>query len=300
MSEAKSSELIEEQHKARSLWQDAAREFGRNRVGLFGFLCLVLILILAAAAPWFTAHDPNQPNLQSRFEPGIWAGNTHNLLGTDELGRDILTRMIYGGRVSMTIGFIAVVITTVLGTLLGALSGYYGALLDMLIGRFIDLMLVLPHLLLALVIIAILGPGLDKAMIAVGIVYVPRMARLVRGSVLAIKSATYVEAARVIGASDGQVIRRHVLPNVMGPAIVFVSLLMGDAILYAAALGFLGLGAQPPTAEWGAMLSHGRDHMVTGNWWLSTFPGLAIAFTVVCLNLVGDALRDALDPQVRY
>jgi ABC-type dipeptide/oligopeptide/nickel transport system permease subunit len=267
---------------------------------LLGLCCLVGIVILAVVAPLITDFDPNQPNLRNRFQPGIWAGDSEHLMGTDELGRDILTRTIYGGRVSMTIGLIAVGITTVFGTLLGAVSGFYGGVVDTLIGRLIDLMLVLPHLLLALVIIAILGPGLDKAMVAVGIVYVPRLARLVRGSVLAIKNSTYVDAARVIGAPDSRVIRTHILPNVMGPAVVFVSLLMGDAILYAAALGFLGLGAQPPTPEWGAMLSHGRDHIVTGRWWLSTFPGLAIVFTVICLNLVGDALRDALDPQVRY
>jgi len=147
---------------------------------------------------------------------------------------------------------------------------------------------------------SVLGTGLDKAMIAIGVLYVPRMARLVRGSVLAIKKSTFVEAARVVGARDGKIIGRHILPNVLGPSLVYVSLLLGNAILYAAALGFLGLGAQPPTAEWGAMLSKGRDFIVVGQWWVATFPGLAIAFTVVCMNLIGDALRDALDPQLRY
>jgi ABC-type dipeptide/oligopeptide/nickel transport system permease subunit len=290
----------ESQTNRQGPWQAVLREFARNRVALFGLLLLALVLGLAVAAPWITTHDPNAVSLRHRFEPGFWAGNREFFLGTDELGRDVLTRTIYGGRVSLTVGVIAVAITAIFGTLLGAVSGYYGGLVDLAIGRLVDLMLVLPLLLMALLFIAILGPGLDKAMIAIGLVYVPRMARVVRGAVLSVKESTYVEAAKMLGAGDGFLILRHILPNVMGPAIVYLSLLLGDAILVAAALGFLGLGAQPPTAEWGAMVSNGRDHIVTGRWWLSTFPGVAIAFTVVLLNTIGDALRDAFDPRTRY
>jgi ABC-type dipeptide/oligopeptide/nickel transport system permease subunit len=259
----------------------------------------VLIVLLALAAPLIVPHDPNQQSLGDRLSPGFWAGNTTYPLGTDNLGRDVLSRVIYGSRVSMAVGFIAIGITMAFGMTLGALSAYYGGGIDLMVQRVVDLMLIFPDLILALVIIAILGPGLSKAMVAIGIVYVPRMTRLVRGSVLSVKQSTFVDAARAIGATPGRIIRVHIVPNVIGPAIVYLSLLLGDAILYAAALGFLGMGAQPPTAEWGTMLSKGRDFIILGKWWYATFPGLAIALTVVCLNLVGDALRDALDPQLR-
>ncbi len=284
----------------RSLWGDAVREFARNQGGLFGLTALIFIFVVVMAAPWVTAHPPNQPNLRHRLEPGFWAGNTENLLGTDSMGRDMWSRLVYGGRASLQVGVIAVGITMIVGTILGAVSGYYGGLIDLALMRLVDFMLVFPDLLLALVIISILGPGLNKAMIAIGLVYIPRMARLIRGSVLSVKELTFVEAAQVVGVRSGNIIWRHVLPNVIGPAIVYLSLLLGDAILYAAALGFLGLGAQPPKAEWGAMLSHGRDYIVLGQWWFATFPGLAISFTVICLNLIGDGLRDALDPRLRY
>jgi ABC-type dipeptide/oligopeptide/nickel transport system permease subunit len=293
------SDSLELTGPPRSPWGDAVREFRRNKAGLFGLAVLVLIVVLAVAAPFVAPHDPNQQSLGDRLSPGFWAGNATYPLGTDDLGRDVLSRVIYGSRVSMAVGFIAVGITIVVGMTLGALSGYYGGITDLVGQRAVDLMLIFPDLVLALVIIAILGPGLGKAMIAIGIVYVPRMTRLVRGSVLSVKESTFVDAARALGAPSGRIIRAHILPNVIGPAIVYLSLLLGDAILYAAALGFLGMGAQPPTAEWGAMLSKGRDFIILGKWWYATFPGVAIALTVVCLNLVGDALRDALDPQLR-
>lgn len=284
----------------RGLWADTMSQFARNKAGVFGMAALLLIVLLAIAAPLIVPHDPYEPNLSDRLVSGFWDGNFTYLLGTDDVGRDVLSRVIYGGRVSMAVGLIAVGITMVFGTMLGAVSGYYGGMVDLTAQRFVDLMLVIPDLILALVIIAVLGPGLEKAMIAIGIVYIPRMSRLVRGSVLSVKESTFIEAAEAAGATSGRIIRYHILPNIIGPAIVYLSLLLGDAILYAAALGFLGLGAQPPTAEWGAMLSKGRDFIVLGKWWYATFPGVAIAFTVVCLNLVGDALRDALDPQLRY
>lgn len=288
-----------QQRPPRSPMSDVLREFRRNKAGLLGLSVLVLIILTALMAPAIAPHDPDVPSLKDRMQPGFWEGNTAYPLGTDDLGRDLLSRLIYGGRVSLTVGFIAVGITLLFGTALGAIPSYYGGRVDLLVQRFVDLLLIFPDLILALVIIAILGPGLDKAMVAIGIVYVPRMSRLVRGSVLAVKESTYVLAADAIGATPWRIIRLHILPNIMGPMIVYLSLLLGDAILYAAALGFLGMGAQPPTAEWGAMLSKGRDFIILGGWWYATFPGAAIALTVVCLNLVGDALRDALDPKVR-
>jgi len=286
-------------NSSRSPWGDAVREFRRSKAGVFGVAALLIIILFALFAPLVAPHDPNQINLGDRLSPGFWAGNGKYPLGTDNLGRDILSRVIYGGRVSMSVGFIAIGITMTFGMTLGATSAYYGGIIDLIAQRFVDLMLVFPDLLLALVIISILGPGLDKAMVAIGITYVPRMTRLVRGSVLSVKESTFVDAARSVGATSNRIVRVHLLPNIIGPAIVYLSLLLGDAILYAAALGFLGMGAQPPTAEWGSMLSEGREFIILGMWWYAIFPGLAIAFTVTCLNLVGDALRDALDPQLR-
>jgi peptide/nickel transport system permease protein len=206
--------------------------------------------------------------------------------------------VFYGTRISLLVGFISVSIAVVVGTLMGLVSGYYGRWVDTIVMRFVDIMLAFPGILLALALVSILGPSLPNLMIAVGISSVPSYARLVRGSVLAAKENVYVEAARVVGCSDTLIMRRHVLPNVVAPIIVVATLGVAAAILWAAALSFLGLGSQPPTPEWGRMLSEGRNYL-REQWWIATFPGLAIMVTVLAMNLLGDGLRDTLDPRQR-
>ncbi len=220
------------------------------------------------------------------------------LLGTDEQGRDLLSRILYGIPISLTIGLVAVGIGLILGVPLGALSAYFGGRVDLLIQRLVDVMLAFPGILLAIVLVAILGPGLENAMIAVGIAAVPIYARLVRGLVLSLKALDYVEAARALGASHTRVLLRHILPNALGPILIQSSLQMAIAILFAAGLGFLGLGARPPEPEWGLMLARGREYLAVAPH-VATFPGLAIVGLVLAFNLLGDALRDALDPRSR-
>jgi ABC-type dipeptide/oligopeptide/nickel transport system permease subunit len=219
-------------------------------------------------------------------------------MGTDQLGRDVLSRIIYGARISVSMGLVAVSISVICGSFLGLIAGYYRGIPDALVGRLVDVMLAFPGILLALVIIAILGPDLRSAMIAVGIASIPLYVRVVRGSVLALAEVEYVEAARVCGATDARILLRHLLPNVLAPIIVLASLGIPSAIIAGAALSFLGLGVTPPTADWGEMLSSGRRFMNTA-WWLSTFPGIAIVIMVLAINLLGVGLRDALDPRIR-
>ncbi|MDM7324568.1 MAG: ABC transporter permease [Thermus sp.] len=220
------------------------------------------------------------------------------LLGTDEQGRDLFSRILYGIPISLTIGLVAVSIGLVLGAPLGALSAYFGGRVDLLVQRLVDVMLAFPGILLAIVLVAILGPGLGNAMIAVGIAAIPIYARLVRGLVLSLKALDYVEAARALGASHVRVLLRHILPNAVGPILIQSSLQMAIAILFAAGLGFLGLGARPPEPEWGLMLARGREYLAVAPH-VATFPGLAIVGLVLAFNLMGDALRDALDPRSR-
>ncbi|GAA6744149.1 ABC transporter permease [Thermus antranikianii] len=220
------------------------------------------------------------------------------LLGTDEQGRDLFSRILYGIPISLTIGLVAVGIGLLLGVPLGALSAYLGGRVDLLVQRLVDVMLAFPGILLAIVLVAILGPGLGNAMIAVGIAAVPIYARLIRGVVLSLKALDYVEAARALGASDTRILLRHILPNALGPILIQSSLQMAIAILFAAGLGFLGLGARPPEPEWGLMLARGREYLAVAPH-VATFPGLAIVGLVLAFNLLGDALRDALDPRSR-
>lgn len=259
-----------------------------------GGVVLLLLLIAAVFGPALAPHPPNKPNYVHQFEP---PSRTYPL-GTDEFGRDTLSRLLYGARVALGIGLIADGIALVIGTSLGLIAGYYAGRTDSVIMRLMDIVLAFPYLLLALIIVAVLGPSLRNAMIAIGIVYVPQFARLVRGTVLSVREQDYVSAARSIGASGPRIIARHVLPNSVVPIIVMGTLTIGYAILEASGLSFLGLGAQPPQAEWGAMLSGGRTYMLSDAW-LATIPGLAILITVLGFNLLGDGLRDALDPRLR-
>jgi ABC-type dipeptide/oligopeptide/nickel transport system permease subunit len=255
----------------------------------------VILVVLAIAAPLVTTYDPTRQQLSRVLRPPSF----DSLLGTDYLGRDIFTRLLYGARLSLLIGFLAVAIGLIVGTPLGAISGYYGGWVDMIIQRLGDVLLSFPSFLLALSLVAILGIGLQNVVISVGIAAIPSFIRLVRGSVLSIRELTYVEAARSIGVRSHLIIARHVLPNAMTPVIVQATLSLGTAILTAAGLGFLGLGVPPSTPEWGAMLGEGRNYIFS-NPNLATFPGIAIFLAVLAFNLIGDGLRDALDPRLRH
>jgi len=261
---------------------------------MIGLALLVALLALALAAPLLTAQNPERQRLSEALRPL----SLSHPLGTDHLGRDMLARLLYGGRLSLLIGFLAVGIGLLIGVPLGAVSGFQGGLTDLAIQRLADILLSFPGFLLALSLVAILGVGLQNVIISVGISAVPSFIRLVRGSVLSIREQVYVEAARGLGQRQGVIIFRHVLPNAMAPVIVQATLSLGFAILVAAGLGFLGLGVQPPTAEWGTMLGEGRQYIFRAPG-LTTYPGLVIFLAVVGFNLFGDGLRDALDPRMR-
>jgi peptide/nickel transport system permease protein len=266
----------------------------RNRGALIGLAILAALALMAIFAPLLAPEEPNV------MVPGdaLAKPSAQYPMGTDQFGRDILSRIIFGARLSLQVGFIAVGIASAIGILLGMLAGYYGRWIDGLIGIVIDIMLAFPGILLALAIVAVLGASLVNLMIAVGIASVPTYARLIRGAVLSTRELTYVEAARVIGARDRTIMFKHIMPNVIAPTIVLATLGIGQAILVGAALSFLGLGPAPPTSEWGAMLSTGRNFLQQA-WWITLFPGLAIMVTVLSINLLGDGLRDALDPRLR-
>jgi len=279
----------------RSLWGDVFRRLRRNRAAIAGLVIFALIIVVAIIAPAIAPYNPNKLNpADSLLEPG-----GQYLLGTDTLGRDILSRIIYGARISVQMGLVAVSISVIGGATLGLVSGYYRGIVDLLVTRLTDVMLAFPGILLALVIIAVLGRNLSSAMIAVGVSGMPIFIRVVRGSVLSVREHEYVIAAQVIGCSNTRVLTRHILPNVLAPVIVLATLGIPNAIIAGASLSFLGLGIKPPTADWGEMLSTGRSSITTA-WWLSTFPGLAIVVMVLAINLFGDGLRDALDPRQKH
>jgi peptide/nickel transport system permease protein len=265
--------------------------FGQNRGAVAGLVILLLFAIVALAAPLATTYDPEQARLdQKLLEP-----SPAHLLGTDHLGRDILARLAYGGRFSLFIGFAAVAVGLVIGVPLGTVCGFYGGWLDLVIQRVIDVFLSFPGFLLALTLVAVLGVGITNVILAVGLGVVPAFVRLTRASTLAIRSRPYIEAARAAGASGPLIIVRHILPNALAPVVIQATLGLGATLLTAAGLGFLGLGVQQPTPEWGAMLGEGRSYIFS-NPNLATFPGIAIFLTVLGFNLAGDGLRDALDP----
>jgi len=272
----------------------AWRRFLRNRLAVVGLALIVLLVLSAALAPWLAPYDPTRQSLiEKRAKPGAkyW-------LGADEFGRDILSRVIYGSRVALLVGVLSVLIALVGGLLLGTVSGFAGGWLDTVMMRAIEILLAFPYLLLALAIVAAMGTGALNTTIAVGVWGIPTVTRMVRGSVLALRETEYVGAARALGAAAPALLRRHILPNVVPGLVVYATLFMANAILLEAALSFLGLGVQPPTASWGLMVSTGRDVLLVAPH-VATVPGVAIMVAVLAFNLVGDGLRDALDPRMR-
>lgn len=279
---------------------DQLGQLWRNKTSVAGLIVVAGFVLAAIFAPSLSPHDPVETALYDQLKPPAWkdGGSDKNILGTDDLGRDIFSRIIYGARVSLIVAVVSVGLAFVLGTLLGSISGYYKGALDNVIMRIMDIILAFPYLLLAIVVVAFLGPSLQNAMIAIGITYVPRFARIVRGSVLEECEKDYVMAAKAVGARDWRIIFIAILPNCLGPLIVLTTLSFASAILDAAALSFLGLGAQPPTPEWGAMIASSRSLILRASW-VMTFPGIAILLAVLGFNLLGDGLRDALDPRLR-
>ena len=270
------------------------RRLARSRSALAGAIIVCALLLAALFAPLLAPYSPIDQHFIVQLQPPSLA----HPLGTDEFGRDILSRVIFGSRWALLVGLLADGIALVFGVGLGLLSGFYGGRVDRLITWLTDVTLAFPYLLLAMMIVALLGPGITNAMIAIGIVYMPKYTRLVRGTVLSLREKEFIEAARCLGIGPLRMMLRHILPNAVAPIIVMATLAIGWAIVETAGLSFLGLGAQPPTPEWGAMLSSGRTYMLSA-WWIATFPGLAILLTVIGFNLLGDGLRDVLDPYLR-
>jgi len=269
------------------------RRVTRHRGAMVGAAVIGALLLCAVLAPYIARYDPNEPHFNASLRPPSAAFP----LGTDSFGRDLLSRLVYGGRISLTVGTIAVILSFAAGVPLGVAAGYYGGRLDDVIMRVVDVWLAFPDLLLAIAIVAVLGPGLQNVMLAIGVSGIPGVCRLVRGSVLPVKEESYVEVARAVGGSEGRIIRTHILPNVLAPIVVLLTLRLGTAVLAGVGLSFLGLGVQPPTAEWGAMVSEGRSYLQQA-WWVSTIPGIAIFLSVMAVNVLGDGLRDALDPRL--
>jgi peptide/nickel transport system permease protein/dipeptide transport system permease protein len=275
--------------------QESVHQLKRNKAAIAGLIVIALFLFVGIFAPVISPHNPLEQTISMRKAPPFTEGY---LLGTDGLGRDMLSRLIYGARISMIIGVVSVGIALVFGLMIGVVSGYYGGWFDKLVMRIIDIMLAFPYVLLTIVIVAILGASLTNAMIAIGISQIPRYVRLVRASVLAEKESDYVTAERSIGASNFELMFGSILPNCLAPISVQATLGVGEAILSSAALSFLGLGAQPPTPEWGLMIASSRE-FITSAWWIVTLPGIATLFAVLGFNLFGDGLRDILDPKLR-
>jgi len=273
----------------------AIRSFLRNRLAVAGTVLLLVFIFCAVFADYIAPRDPLEMSLQAPF---LAPGESGYILGTDNFGRDILSRLIYGSRISLTVGLVVVTIATLIGLTLGLLSGYYGGAMDILVMRLVEMFASFPFLILAVAVMAVLGPSIYNVMLVLGIVNWPIYARLVRSQVLTLRETPFVEAAKAIGANDARIMFFHILPNCTSALIVTAAMSMASAILATAALGFLGLGVQPPAPEWGMMLNEGKDflrrapHMIT-------FPGIAIMLVVLSLNFIGDGLRDALDPHIR-
>ncbi|MEN2465709.1 ABC transporter permease [Ornithinibacillus sp. JPR2-1] len=284
----------QEDIKAISPWKDSLRQLRKNPFAIAGMIIILFFILIALLAPLITSYPYDKINPVNRLQPP----SGEHWFGTDDVGRDIFTRIAYGARISLQVGFFAVTGALLFGTLLGVIAGYYGRWIDMIISRIFDILLAFPSILLAIAIVAILGASLQNALIAIAIVNIPIFGRLIRSKVISLREEEFIMAARAQGMKNGRIIFHHILPNSVAPIIVQATLSFGTAILEAAALGFLGLGAQPPDPEWGAMLASSRDFIQLAPWTL-IFPGVSIMLVVLGFNLVGDGLRDALDPKMK-
>ncbi len=277
-------------------WQIAWRHFRKSRLAVAGLIVVALLYAIAVFAPLLTPYDPTaQENVltTSFLRPSLL-----HWFGTDRFGRDVLTRILYGARISLTIGFVATAISVTLGTLLGAVAGYIGGKVDSGIMRFTDMVLAFPRLVLLIMIVAFFSPSIAVIITVLGLTQWPNTTRIVRGDVLSLREREFIQAARALGFGRARIILRHLIPNVLAPVIVTATLGIGNTIVLEAGLSFLGLGVQPPTPSWGNLVADGRDNLL-GAWWVATFPGLIIVLTVLAFNLVGDGLRDSLDPRLR-
>ncbi|MER1999005.1 MAG: nickel transporter permease [Lysinibacillus sp.] len=286
--------VVQQTEKVPGPWREAWRSFKKSKSALVGAGIVVFFVLLAIFGPLLAPYGMNDQNLANR----LLAPSGEHWFGTDDLGRDIFSRILFGARLSIWVGFASVVMSVVVGTFLGVIAGYYGRWVDTIISRVFDIMLAFPSILLAIAIVSILGPSLTNALIAIAIINVPTFGRLVRSKVLSVKQEEYILAAKAIGMKNNRILWKHILPNSMTPVIVQGTLAVATAILECAALGFLGLGAEAPAAEWGKMLSDSRGYLTNAPWALF-FPGIAIMLTVIGFNLMGDGLRDALDPKMK-
>ncbi|MBM7704441.1 nickel transporter permease [Metabacillus iocasae] len=277
-----------------SPWKEAWRGFRKNKLALVGAGIVLLFIILAICAPLIAPQGINEQDLSKRLQ----APSSEHWFGTDDFGRDIFSRVLYGARISLWVGFFAVLGSVAVGSVLGIVAGYYGRWVDTIISRVFDIMLAFPSILLAIGIVAVLGPSLQNALIAIAIINIPNFGRLIRSKVLSVKEEEYIMAAKAVGMGDARILFHHILPNSMTPIIVQGTLAIATAIIEAAALGFLGLGAQAPNPEWGKMLADSKAFLIQAPWTM-IFPGLAIMLTVLGFNLMGDGLRDALDPRMK-
>jgi len=281
--------------EGRRLW----RKFTRNPIGVLGGIILLTVFVGAVFAEYIAPHEPNRQRLVARLKPPFWAegGSMTYPLGTDNVGRDIWSRIIHGSRISLIVGICAVSVSTLIGVTLGLISGFWGGRIDAIIMALVDIMLAFPQLILAFAMVAVLGPGIGNIILVLGITGWERYARVVRAEVLALREREFVQAARAVGVSNPKIVFGHIMPNTFSSVIVMATLQTAQAILAEAALSFLGLGTGRTYPSWGQMISLGRDYLSIA-WWLSTFPGLAILLTVLAINLVGDRIRDVLDPRV--
>lgn len=286
--------IVKKESQKLKRWKAFYKKFKRNKLALIGGYVVLFYILVAIFAPIISPQDPFKIDLVNKLQPPSF----DHWMGTDDKGRDILSRLIFGSRLSLTVGFVSVFFGAAIGIILGLLAGYYGKWMDTIIMRIVDVLLAFPGILLALAIISALGPSLINVMVAVGVFSIPMFARIVRGSTLSVRKLEYIDAIRALGATDLTIIIKHIFPNILSPVIVQATLRLATAILSAAGLSYLGLGAQPPSPEWGAMLSSGRDYLFSAPH-IALFPGIAISTLVLGFNIFGDGLRDALDPRMK-